>query len=70
MKPDYGSCPCTGHYEHRSVEVRMSVNEKVVVLTDVPQGACRSCGSRVYKADVLERIESLLKHEKFKKRPY
>ncbi|MBX7115600.1 MAG: hypothetical protein K1X64_14820 [Myxococcaceae bacterium] len=70
MKPDYGHCPCLGLYEFRSVEVRMTVNEKVVVLTDVPQGACRSCGSRVYKADVLERIESLLKNERFKKRPH
>jgi hypothetical protein len=70
LKPDYGHCPCLGIYEHRSVEVRMTVNAKVVVLTDVPQGACRSCGSRVYKADVLERIESLLKNDRFRKRPH
>ena len=43
----------------------MTVNGKVVVLTDVPQGACPLCGSRVYKAEVLERIESLMKGERF-----
>lgn len=60
-KPEYGRCPCTGQYETRFVEVRINVASKVVVLTNVPQGACRLCGSRVYKAEVLERIESLMK---------
>lgn len=43
----------------------MNVNGKTVVLTGVPQGACMMCGSRVYKAEVLERIESLMKGEPF-----
>ncbi len=57
---EYGTCPCTGKYESRTVEVRMTVGGKAVVLSDVPQGACPLCGSRVYKAEVLERIESLM----------
>lgn len=64
---DYGRCPCSGIYDNRFVEVRLTVNAKVVVLTDVPQGACPNCGSRVYKAEVLERIESLMKGQKVKK---
>jgi YgiT-type zinc finger domain-containing protein len=63
--PDYGRCPCGGQYDNRFVEVRMTVKAKVVVLTNVPQGACSTCGSRVYKAEVLERIESLMKGTKF-----
>ena len=43
------------------------MNGKVVVLTDVPQGACPNCGSRVYKAEVLERIETLMKGARMKK---
>jgi hypothetical protein len=62
---DYGRCPCSGVYDRRFVEVRMNVGNKVVVLTGVPQGACRVCGSRVYKTDILERIESLMKGERF-----
>jgi YgiT-type zinc finger domain-containing protein len=65
---DYGRCPCSGLYENRFVEVRMTVQSKVVVLTNVPQGACPLCGSRVYKAEVLERIESLMKSDKYTKR--
>ncbi len=64
---DYGRCPCGGAYDNRSVEVRLTVNGKVVVLTDVPQGACPNCGSRVYKAEVLERIETLMKGARMKK---
>jgi hypothetical protein len=33
-----------------------------IVLADVPQGACPVCGSRVYKAAMLERVEGLM-HE-------
>jgi YgiT-type zinc finger domain-containing protein len=66
-KRDYGRCPCSGVYDNRFVEVRLTVDGKVVVLTDVPQGACPNCGSRVYKAEVLERIESLMKGAKVRK---
>jgi YgiT-type zinc finger domain-containing protein len=56
----YGRCPCSGTYEHRYVEVRMTVAGKVIVMTNVPQGACPLCGSRIYKASVLESIEHLM----------
>ncbi len=35
----------------------MTVAGKVVVLENVPQGVCPSCGSRVYKTAILEEIE-------------
>jgi hypothetical protein len=60
---DYGRCPCGGVYDNRVVEVRMTVGDKPIVLTDVPQGACPLCGSRVYKAGVLEGIEALMRGE-------
>jgi len=62
---DYGRCPCNGLYEQRYVEVRLSVKGKIVVLTGVPQGTCQMCGSRVYKTDVLSRIENLMKGERY-----
>ena len=58
---DFGMCPCGGAlFERRAVEVRMTVGDDQVVLTDVAQGACPVCGSRVYKAAVLESIEALM----------
>jgi YgiT-type zinc finger domain-containing protein len=58
---EHGVCTCGGHFERRAVEVRMTVAGEVVVLPDVPQGACPVCGARVYKRDVLERIEQLMR---------
>ncbi len=66
-KREYGRCPCRAMYDNRAVEVRMTVNGKAVVLTNIPQGACPRCGSRVYKAEVLERIELLMKGGRFRR---
>jgi YgiT-type zinc finger domain-containing protein len=65
MIRDYGICPCSGRYLSRFVEVRMTIKGKVVVLTAVPQGVCHQCGSRVYKPEVLQRVESLMKGNKY-----
>jgi YgiT-type zinc finger domain-containing protein len=59
----YGQCPCGGQYENRSVEVRMTVKGEVFTLAGVPQGACPVCGSRVYKAEILSRVESVMRGE-------
>ncbi len=47
----------------------MNVKGKQVVLTNVPQGGCPQCGSRVYKAEVLERLESLMKASPYTRMP-
>jgi YgiT-type zinc finger domain-containing protein len=57
----YGTCPCSGVFEPRFVEVTMKPQGRNVVLTGVPQGACPNCGSHVYKAEVLELLESVMK---------
>jgi len=60
---DYGRCPCGGQYERRVVEVSFKTRHPPMVLRDVPQGACLDCGSRVYKAAILERIEEVFAEE-------
>ena len=57
---EYGPCGCGSYFEHRWVEVSTVVAEERVVLTDVPQGACPSCGSRVFKAEILEMIDAIV----------
>lgn len=61
MALDYGICPCSGKYELRRVEVQMRVKDEQIVLSDIPQGACSLCGSRVYKTDHLQYIEGVMK---------
>src|SRR4051794_23075435 len=50
----YGDCPCGGTYERRQLEVTMGE----LSLTQ-PQGACPSCGSRIYKLVQLRSLEAL-----------
>jgi YgiT-type zinc finger domain-containing protein len=57
---EFGRCPCGGRYSSRTVEVTMRVGGDTVLLKEVPQGACPQCGSRVYKADVLKELETLM----------
>ncbi|WP_143177568.1 hypothetical protein [Cystobacter ferrugineus] len=57
---DYGQCPCTGNYENRLIEVDVVVEQRNVVLTNIPQGECPLCGSQVYKMQIMERIETLM----------
>ena len=66
MEVHYGKCPCGGIYERRTVEVRLTVEGEALILPDVPQGVCPVCGSRVYKLDVLERIEATMKRSLMK----
>jgi hypothetical protein len=57
---DFGRCPCGGVYEERSVEIRMTAADGPRVFEAVPQGACPVCGSRVYKALLLDVIEHVM----------
>lgn len=58
----YGTCPCGGKYQSRTVDVTIKrVGGESVVLQNIPQGACPICGSRVYKSQVLRRIEAVVR---------
>jgi YgiT-type zinc finger domain-containing protein len=58
---EYGNCPCGGVYEKRLVEVNAAVDGEPRILSDVPQGECPECGSRVYKVVTLEEIEAFVR---------
>ncbi len=61
LSAEYGLCPCTGAFETITVQVTMTVADEQVQLDDISQGRCPNCGSRVYKAAVLEEIESVMR---------
>ena len=65
MAIDFGKCPCGGGpYQQKTVEVRSTMPERRFELTNVPQGACEACGSRVYKLDTLRRIEAVMRGDR------
>jgi hypothetical protein len=43
----------------------MSIHGQGVTLTNVAQGTCPLCGSRVYKADILNTVEDVMHGEPF-----
>ena len=58
---EYGRCPCSGIYEARRVEVSLTAPDgQRKVMDSVPQGACPLCRSRVYKAPILDLVETLM----------
>jgi len=65
---DWGRCPCGGTYEHHLTDVRMTVAGEALTLSDVPQGRCPSCGSRVYKAESIARVEETMKGDPLDRR--
>ena len=58
---EYGNCWCMTPYQGRYLEVRLKVQEKIVVLSEVPQGVCDRCAFKVYKPEVLWRLETLVR---------
>jgi hypothetical protein len=57
----FGACPCGGQFDDLRVEITMSATGSDVSLTEVAQGVCPGCGGRVYKADALERVETVFR---------
>lgn len=39
----------------------MTVTGRTVVIPELPQGACPTCGSRVYKLRTLELLEVMMR---------
>lgn len=52
----FGKCACSGTIDATIVEVRMPGQEPIC---DVPQGRCRQCRSRYYKAWALQALEAV-----------
>ena len=56
----FGTCGCGTSYTGRTITVNMTVRDQELSLSDVPQGFCPGCGSRVYLAAHLELLEAVM----------
>jgi hypothetical protein len=54
----YGKCACGTEFDAVVVELRFGALEPEYVLRDVPQASCPTCGTRVFTASVIERVEA------------
>jgi hypothetical protein len=57
--PDFGRCPCGGRFETKVVDISIAAPTGPVRLSDVPQGHCPNCQSRVYRPEMLAHIENV-----------
>jgi hypothetical protein len=57
---NFGFCLCSGEFESRDAEIHMHMGTDAEFHLDgVPTGRCDRCGSRVYKASLLGRLEAV-----------
>lgn len=49
---------CHGTIIEKRVTLHRKVNERYIVIEDVPAGVCTECGTRYYAANVLKTIEA------------
>ena len=61
MAFSYNGCPCGGTFESRFIDVTFRQFNPPVKLARVPQGVCPKCGSRVYKAEIMDLLESVMR---------
>ena len=66
---EYGACPwCHKPIEAIAVPLRLQVAGRQLELDSVPQGVCRTCGDKYYKAEILELLETVLRGEQREER--
>lgn len=51
---------CGGNIIEKIIDVPKKVKDKYVLITNVPAGICKKCGTRYYSANVLKTIEETI----------
>ena len=55
---------CNGAIAEKIVDLPRKVGKRYVLIKNVPAGVCMGCGTRYYAANVLKRIEAIVKGRK------
>ena len=55
---------CGGTVLAQAATYRLEVDEQLVVVEHVPAQVCQQCGDRVYAADVVERLQQTIWHQR------
>ena len=48
---------CNGVIREKKMDLSHKLNEKYILIENVPTGVCSECGTRYYSANVLKTIE-------------
>lgn len=55
----YGKCECGGEVREKKITYIRRFNGQPYEFENVPVGVCRDCGERVFKGQVLEKLEHI-----------
>ena len=61
----YGKCECGGKIIETRISYYRKFNKKIYVFENVPIGICKECGERIFKGEVLERLEEISKNSNY-----
>ncbi len=51
---------CNGEMKPKKVDIIKKINNKIIVIDDVPAHVCNQCGEKYYSLEVVENIEKLI----------
>jgi len=57
----YGKCECGGDIIEDKITYFRKFNKKMYIFENVPVGICKECGERIFKGEVLEKLEDISK---------
>ena len=65
MNYDYGTCHvCGGVMEEGLTEQSARENDEWVVIRSVPTGVCTRCGEQIFRWQVTQRLEEILRERR------
>jgi YgiT-type zinc finger domain-containing protein len=57
---NYADCTyCDGEVIEKKIEYDYRRDKHLIVVNNVPAGACRQCGEKYFKPDVLKRMDKI-----------
>jgi len=67
MAYDYGRCHvCGGRMEERLTSQGFEEEGEWVLIRSVPTGVCTRCGEKVFRGNLLERLEQIRQERKLR----
>lgn len=60
----YGKCECGGEIVEKRITYFRRFKGRPFEFENVPVGICRECGERIFKGEVLQKLEELSRDRK------
>ena len=55
---------CKGETEQKLVNYLLDVDNRIIIIKEVPANVCKQCGERYFDDDVMENLEKIIEDVK------